>query len=52
MCWNCCQQPATVHDLATMQKLADRVLVLENGRVAQLGPPGEVDAARYVGQLA
>ena len=43
---------ALVHDLPTLERLADRVMALEDGRVAQFGPPGEVDVSRYVGRPA
>ncbi len=40
---------AIIHDIHVLQALADHVLVLDNGRAAEFGPLGRVDAARYVG---
>ena len=40
---------AIMHDLHTLEKLADSVLVLKHGRVVEYGPAKEVDAGRYVG---
>ena len=40
---------AIMHDLPTMERLADRVLVLRDGEVLAMGAPAEIDVAEYVG---
>ena len=40
---------AIMHDLPTLERLADRVLVLRDGEVLAMGAPGEIDVAEYVG---
>ena len=40
---------AIMHDLCSLERLADTILVLQDGQVAQYGPASEVDAARCVG---
>lgn len=40
---------AIMHDLPTLERLADRVLVLRDGEVLAMGSPAEIDVAEYVG---
>ena len=40
---------AIMHDLPTLERLADRVLVLRHGEVLAMGAPAEIDVAEYVG---
>ncbi len=40
---------AIMHDLPTLERLADQVLVLRDGEVLAMGAPAEIDVAEYVG---
>lgn len=41
---------AITHDLPTLDRLADRVLLLDDGRVSVSGAPSDMDSGRYVGK--
>lgn len=41
---------AITHDLPTLDRLADHVLLLHDGRVAEFGTPSDINSGRYVGK--